>query len=61
MHHKTKTTLEVCGDILKEIATDKYSRLDEYLILRSMATFLEVISKEFVPIAIREFENERGN
>lgn len=61
MHHRTKTTLEVCGDILKEVATDKYSRLDEYLILRSMATFLEVVSKEFVPTAIQDFENKRGD
>ena len=61
MRQKTKTTLEVCGDILKEVASDKYSRLDEYLILRSMATFLEVVSKEFVPTAIQDFENKRGD
>lgn len=61
MHHKIKTTLEVCSDILKEVASDKYSRLDDYLILRSMATFLEVVSKDFAPLASQEFENERGN
>lgn len=61
MYQKTKTTLEVCGDILKEVASDKYSRLDEYLILRSMATFLEAVSKEFVPTAIQDFENKRGD
>lgn len=61
MQRKTRSEINVCREILKEVANNKYSELDNYLILRSMATFLEIIAKDFVPLASQEFENERGN